>query len=93
MANVRVHVFIKGRVQGIGFRYWIREQARQLDLAGWARNLADGRVEAVFEGPKDKVEEMIKRCSKGPLFASVGKIDFYKEKASGEFEGFEIARE
>lgn len=48
-ANIkRAHVFIKGGVQGIGYRYWTRKTAQSLGLTGWARNLADGRVEAVF---------------------------------------------
>ncbi|MBI5367263.1 MAG: acylphosphatase, partial [Planctomycetes bacterium] len=52
----RAHVLVAGRVQGVCFRACTREEARRLGVAGWVRNLPDGRVEAVFEGPRDRVE-------------------------------------
>jgi len=90
--TVRAHVFIEGRVQGVFYRVWTREQARKLDLVGWIRNLEDGRVEAVFEGSRNKVEEMIKKCREGPRLAGTKHIDVSWEKATGEFAGFEIIR-
>ncbi len=90
--TVRAHVFIEGRVQGIFYRMWTREQAQKLGLVGWVRNLEDGRVEAVFEGPKDKVEKMVKKCHKGPHPAGIEHIDVSWEKATGEFSIFEITR-
>ena len=57
MAKVRLHVVIEGRVQGVFFRANTREEAISLGLNGWVRNCLDGRVEAVFEGEKDKVEK------------------------------------
>ena len=89
---VRAHVFIEGRVHGIGFRYWVRKSAPGLNLTGWVKNLADGRVEAVFEGPKKDVEEMIRKCKRGPMLAGVKHIDVNWEKATGEFEEFIILR-
>jgi len=86
----RVHIFIEGRVQGISYRYWTLRQAQGLQLTGWVRNLADGRVETVFEGPKARVEEMIKKCKRGPMLAGVKHIDINWEDATGEFEGFGI---
>lgn len=89
---IRAHVFIEGGVQGIGYRYWTRKNAQSLELTGWARNLTDGRVEAVFEGSKATVEEMVAKCRKGPRIAGVKHIDVNWEKATGEFGAFEITR-
>lgn len=87
---VRAHVFIEGRVQGVFYRDWTRRLAQGLQLTGWVRNLADGRVEAVFEGPKEKVEQMIEKCNEGPRLAGVKHIDTIWEEATGEFNNFEI---
>jgi len=87
---VRAHVFIEGRVQAVSYRYWTLRQAQGLQLTGWVKNLTDGRVEAVFEGPKTMVSEMIKKCKSGPMLAGVKHIDVSWEKATGEFKGFEI---
>jgi len=87
---IRAHVFIEGRVQGIGYRYWIRKTAERFDLTGWVRNLADGRVEAVFEGQKQGIEDIIKKCRRGPMLAGVKHIDVVWEDATGEFKNFEI---
>ena len=75
MDAVRVHVFIKGKVQGVFYRDWARTQAQSLGLTGWARNMEDGRVEATFEGKKENVEKMIKKCKEGSPMASVEHID------------------
>lgn len=89
---VRAHVFIKGQVQGVFYRAWTLRQAQGLRLTGWVRNLADGRVEAVFEGEKEGVEEMIAKCRQGPQLAGVDHIDVNWEKATGEFAEFDIIR-
>jgi acylphosphatase len=90
--NKRAHVFIKGKVQGVFYRVWVRTQAERLGLTGWVKNLSDGRVEAVFEGPKDKIEEIITKCKIGPSVAGVKQIDIKWEKATKEYAGFEIER-
>lgn len=87
---VRVHVYISGRVQGVFFRAHTRDKARSLGLKGWVKNLWDGRVEAIFEGEEEKVEEMIKWCHKGPRFSRVDNVEVKFEKPSGEFSGFEV---
>lgn len=92
MELVRAHLFIKGRVQGVLFRDWTLREAQGKRLTGWVRNLTDGRVEAVFEGPREKVEEMVEKCREGPSAASVEHIDVFWEEATGEFKRFEIAR-
>jgi acylphosphatase len=71
MDVVGVQVRIEGRVQGVGYRYWTVEQARERNLSGWVRNRRDGSVEALFAGAKAVVEEMIAACRKGPLGARV----------------------
>ncbi|MEK6764973.1 MAG: acylphosphatase [Planctomycetota bacterium] len=90
MAKVRLHVVIEGRVQGVFFRANTREEAISLGLNGWVRNCLDGRVEAVFEGEKDKVEKILKWCEKGPLGAIVRNVEENWEQATGEFDSFSI---
>ncbi|MBM3950368.1 MAG: acylphosphatase [Rhodospirillales bacterium] len=69
--TLSVRVVITGRVQGVWFRAWTVEQAGRLGLAGWVRNRAGGAVEAVFSGPRAKVDEMIAACRRGPPAARV----------------------
>jgi acylphosphatase len=90
MKNVRVHVYIRGRVQGVFFRASTREVAERLGLTGWVRNLADGGVEAVFEGPEDRVRQAVSWCSKGPPGAYVSDVQEQWLDYTGEFKGFEI---
>ncbi len=72
--RVRAHLFISGRVQGVFYRAATAEQARRRGLAGWVRNLFDGRVEAVFEGSRAGVEAMIEWCRQGPPHARVDEV-------------------
>ncbi len=69
--EVRLHVLVSGRVQGVWFRAWTQQEAERRGLSGWVRNLSDGRVEAVFAGPRDRVEEMVAACREGPPLARV----------------------
>jgi acylphosphatase len=87
----RVRVLISGDVQGVGFRWYCREQAFARGLAGHVRNLSDGRVEAVFEGPPDAVETMVEWCRSGPRSARVDGAEVREEPATGE-TGFRIER-
>jgi acylphosphatase len=66
-----VTVRIEGRVQGVFYRAWTEQTARQLRLDGWVRNRRDGSVEAVFSGPAAQVDEMLRRCAEGPRDAEV----------------------
>lgn len=88
---VRAHVYISGRVQGVGYRYSTRAQANILGLKGWVRNLLDGRVEAVLEGDRTKVESMIRWCHQGPLSAKVKTVNVTYESPE-HFTSFEILR-
>lgn len=88
--NRRAHLFIYGEVVGVGFRSWTVYNARQQGLTGWVKNASNRSVEAVFEGSKEKMEEMIKLCRRGPQAALVEKVDVEWEEATGEFTDFEI---
>ena len=88
---VRAHLFISGRVQGVGFRASTEEEARRIgDLVGWVKNLADGRVEAVLQGPRDKVEKLVQWCRKGPSTAEVTNVERKDEPFANEFKTFEV---
>jgi acylphosphatase len=86
----RCHLFISGRVQGVFFRSNARKKALELGLAGWVRNLSDGRVEAVLEGEESPLQEMIVWCHRGPIHASVEKVEEYWDRPTGEFQTFSI---
>jgi acylphosphatase len=90
MAQIRVHVWIKGRVQGVCFRAYTQEQAEQLGLTGWVRNLPDGRVEAVFEGDEAKVRDMVRWCHSGPSYAHVTEVSVVEEDYKGEYDRFSL---
>ncbi len=86
----RAHVRISGQVQGVFFRDSTRQKAEELGLAGWVKNTPDGQVEALFEGPSERVREMVNWCEEGPRHASVENVDTNFEGASGDLEGFEV---
>jgi acylphosphatase len=77
-------------VQGVLYRVWCKREASKLELGGWVRNTDDGRVEAVFEGPKDKVQEMVKKCKRGSKYSKVEDIEIVYEETIEETEEFEI---
>ncbi|BAY89902.1 MULTISPECIES: acylphosphatase [unclassified Tolypothrix] len=88
---IRAHVFVSGRVQGVGYRYATVDTASQLGLTGWVRNLPDSRVEAVFEGVQEVVEEMVRWCHSGPPAAIVKNVAVDYEEPEGLL-GFEVRR-
>lgn len=81
---------VRGRVQGVGFRQSVAARARSLGVVGRVANLADGSVEAVFEGQRDRVESMVEWCRRGPPGALVLQIDETWEPPCGEAE-FRVA--
>jgi acylphosphatase len=89
-SDERARVSVSGRVQGVFFRDSAREKAEGLGLSGWVKNTPDGRVEALFEGPSEKVREMVEWCERGPSQASVDSVDTDFEEARGDLEGFEV---
>jgi len=84
----RVHVLIHGRVIMVGFRYFIRNKAMILGLNGWIKNIGN-KVEAVFEGPQDKLNRIIEYCEEGPITSKVEKIDIKYEEPEN-IQDFEI---
>jgi acylphosphatase len=86
---VRRRVTVRGRVQGVGFRYAVERAARSRGVAGWVRNRHDGTVEAVFEGDAEAVESLVRLCREGPRGAEVDRADVVEEAAEG-LAGFEI---
>jgi acylphosphatase len=86
----RAHVYVSGEVQGVFFRDSARRRAEELGLSGWVRNLPDGRVEALFEGPSREVREMVRWCEGGPPHARVESVDPVYEAARGDLPGFEV---
>jgi acylphosphatase len=80
---VRRHVRAHGRVQGVFFRDSVRREADRRGVAGWARNCADGTVEAVFEGPADAVEALVSFCRESPGHSSVSSLDVVDEDPEG----------
>jgi acylphosphatase len=86
----RAHVMVSGQVQGVFFRDSTRQKAQELGLAGWVKNTPEGRVEALFEGPSDRVREMVRWCEEGSQQASVENVDADFEAAGGDLAGFEV---
>jgi acylphosphatase len=82
MSDAIRQVTMRGRVQGVGYRYWVEQQARARGLEGWVRNRRDGRVEALFAGPPDVVSGMIALCRRGPASARVAAVE--EEQANAE---------
>jgi len=91
MNNIRLHVFISGRVQGVWFRENTLKKAKNLGIFGWVKNLPDGKVEAVFEGEKEKVEKMLEWSKRGPFFAKVTGLEARDEAYKEEFSDFTIS--
>jgi acylphosphatase len=88
MAAVQRRVVVHGHVQGVFFRASLRDRARSEGVAGWARNRADGSVEAVLEGEPEAVDRLVAFCREGPRGADVEHIDVEEHPAEG-LEGFQ----
>ena len=92
MDAARAHVYVEGLVQGVNFRAECAREARRHGLAGWVRNLADGRVEAVFEGEEARVQRLVEWCGRGPAHAAVENLSVSWESPDGADDGFRIVR-
>ena len=88
--QLRAHVYISGRVQGVSFRWNTQHQAQQLGLTGWVKNLWDGRVEAVFEGEAPAVRQAVAWCHQGSRPARVDHVELHYEQPTGDFSRFRI---
>lgn len=87
---MQARILISGFVQGIGFRHFIKSKADELGLTGWARNLPDGRVEAILQGEKEKIEKAVESFKKGPFLAEVEEIKVIWEKSKVIYKDFKI---
>ena len=90
MEKVRAHVVIEGRVQGVFFRHHTQEVAFKLGVMGWVKNRRDGSVEAVFEGDRERVDQMIQWCHRGPSEARVSRVYSTWGNYTGEFDDFSV---
>ena len=86
----RLEAQVTGRVQGVGFRHFVRSQARRLGVDGWVRNESDGSVRLVAEGPREALDDLLKRLETGPAGARVLDVRPDWFEASGEFSGFTV---
>jgi len=86
----RIHLFIKGKVQGVFFRQTTKVTAEKKNVTGWVKNLHDGRVEAVLEGNDVEVSEVVEWCHAGPVNAVVDDVKIVTELYKGEFSKFDI---
>jgi acylphosphatase len=83
---VRRHLLIRGRVQGVGFRIFLADQAIKVGVTGYVRNLEDGRVEAALEGPRDAVDRVAAWCREGPDMAHVSSLEVTDDDPTGDRE-------
>jgi acylphosphatase len=90
MAQKRIHLMIRGRVQGVYFRASAVREAKRLGLAGWVKNRPDGAVEIVAEGEEDQVKDFLSWAQHGPSTARVDKVDTRWKSYTGEFASFVI---
>jgi acylphosphatase len=91
VSQKRVHIFVKGRVQGVYFRQGMKDIAEKKNVTGWVRNLQDKRVEAVLEGKDTDVNSVIEWSQTGPTNAIVDDVEIINENYKGEFSKFEIS--
>ncbi|MBL6965370.1 MAG: acylphosphatase [Anaerolineales bacterium] len=88
----RLHARIDGRVQGVGFRYFVQKNAVNLELLGWVRNRWDGSVEVLVEAPQDALEKLLKALQRGPRAGTTSDVKYEWLTATGEFQSFRIRR-
>jgi acylphosphatase len=86
--TVRLTAWLRGRVQGVGFRWWARSRALELGLTGWAENLADGRVKVVAEGPREACAQLLELLDRGDTPGQVQHVTHRWDAARGGLAGF-----
>jgi acylphosphatase len=86
----RLHAWIDGHVQGVGFRYFVREQAAAMPITGWVRNLHDGRVEMIAEGKREDLDKLLTAVKQGPRASHVIEVRTEWGTAKGEFDSFRV---
>lgn len=86
------HVYVSGKVQGVYYRASAAKKAQVLGLAGWVRNLADGRVEMMAQGPANALDQLLGWCEKGPMLAKVSKVECEVAQVDENLAQFEVMR-
>ncbi len=89
--NIEFHIFIKGRVQGVGFRWYANNLAQNLGVNGWVRNNADGSVEIVAQGNKENLISFVDKLKSGPPSANVVSLDKQEKKILEKYKDFKVA--
>jgi acylphosphatase len=89
---IRVHIWVKGRVQGVGFRAHVEYHALQIGVLGWVRNIGWDTVEAVAEGKRFQIDEFIRMVKHGPRASRVDEAQVEYEEPTGQLEGFTVKR-
>ena len=90
MSNQRIRIIVTGKVQGVFFRQSLKIKAKQNEIFGWVKNLKDGRVEAILEGDKEKINRIIEWAHGGPANARVEDVEIQNEKFIDEFSKFDV---
>ncbi len=85
-----IRLMLAGRVQGVGFRYFVLTIAREMKIRGWIRNRSDGRVEIVAEGPEERLHQFVDKVKGGTPFSRIHKVDIEKNVSHEPFSSFEI---
>ncbi len=86
----QLHAWVQGKVQGVGFRYFVRQRAAGLPIAGWVRNLSDGRVELLAEGSRAHLDALLAAVRLGPRGSQVSDVQVKWAPGNGELEGFVV---
>ena len=89
---MKKHLVISGRVQGVGFRYWLRRKAEEKNIFGWVKNKIEGDVETLIIGNEKEVNDLIKLCKKGPLLSNVDRIKISEYKKDYLKKSFDIIK-
>jgi acylphosphatase len=88
--KLRIEIHVSGRVQGVGYRAFVLQEASRLLLRGWTRNLPNGDVQTIAEGSKEALEELLERLKEGPRYAEVMRHRAIFSEATGEFSAFTV---
>jgi len=89
---IRIHLIVKGKVQGVGYRNNAKRRADQLGLRGWIKNLSNGSVEIIAQGSEKKIEEFVAWCQKGPIISTVEEVQIEKQEPDTDFWDFKVIK-
>ena len=90
MSAQRLHAFVSGRVQGVGFRWFVIQEAQERNLTGWCRNLYNGKVEVLAEGELESLNDLLRLLRQGPGGSRVSDVEVEWSPAKGEFRRFSV---